>query len=132
MFNLCDFLCDAAGIEGFSMDGVEVFREYQNIDILIRNEKSNEAVIIENNTWPGDQDRQLARNAEQLECEGYGEIHLLYLALDWTAELLMRPAPSATMSDLFPMSKASLGCNAASSGRMTNLGCGKPLPSTFA
>lgn len=82
MVNLCDFLCDAGGIDGFSMDGVEVLREYQNIDILIRNEKSKKAVIIENKIWAGDQDRQLARYAEQLEREGYGEIHLLYLTLD--------------------------------------------------
>lgn len=85
MFNLCDFLCDAGRIEGFSMDGAEVLREYQNIDILIRNEKAKEVVIIENKIWAGDQDRQLARYAEQFEREGYGAIHLLYLTLDGRA-----------------------------------------------
>ena len=82
MYNLSDFLCDAAGIVSFNLDGAEVLREHQNIDILIRNEGSREAVVIENKIWAGDQDRQLARYADQLVAEGYREPALLYLTLD--------------------------------------------------
>ena len=105
MLNLCDFLCDAADIDGFKPDGVEVLREHQSIDILIRNEGSKEAVLIENKIWAGDQDRQLARYAEQLEKEGYRELSLLYLTLDGHAP---DKTSTAGRDDVKPISYAEI------------------------
>ena len=80
--NLEDFLCSIAGVDRFRLDGVDVERELHNIDILIRNSHSREAVVVENKIWARDQPRQLARYAEHLENIGYHPPHLLYLTLD--------------------------------------------------
>ena len=82
LWNLEDFLCSVAGVERFRLDGAEVIREHHNIDILIRNSRSREAVVLENKIWARDQDRQLARYAERMENDGYREPCLLYLTLD--------------------------------------------------
>ena len=63
------------------MDEAEVNREINNIDILIRDTHSKQAVVIENKIWAGDQPEQLRRYDEQLKKEGYTP-HLLYLTLD--------------------------------------------------
>ena len=59
MQNLHDFLHSVADVDDFQMDDAEVLREHQNIDILIRNERSRNAVVIENKIRAEDQDRQL-------------------------------------------------------------------------
>ena len=79
--NLADFLC-SVGVRDFEQDHAKVERESGNIDILIRDRAFKQAVVIENKIWAGDQPRQLQRYAEQLEQEGYGAPHLLYLTLD--------------------------------------------------
>lgn len=61
-------------------DEAAVERERNNVDILIRDERSNQAVVIENKIWAADQHRQLQRYAERLE-EKYAT-WLLYLTLD--------------------------------------------------
>ena len=80
--NLEDFLCAIAGVDRVRLDGAEVERELHNIDILIRNSSSREAVVIENKIWAHDQPRQMARYAEHMENIGYHPPYLLYLTLD--------------------------------------------------
>ena len=58
-----------------------VDREFENIDILIRDQTTMHAVVIENKIWAQDQPEQLKSYKEQLETEGYTP-HLLYLTLD--------------------------------------------------
>ena len=80
--NLKDFLRSVARVDNFKLDGAEVKREHHNIDILILNRHSRQTLVIENKIWAGDQPRQLARYAEQMQQDGYREPHLLYLTLD--------------------------------------------------
>ena len=82
--NLEDFLRSIVGIDKLNPDDAMVERESDNIDILIRDPSSRQAVIIENKIWAGDQPQQLKRYAEQLERERYTP-HLLYLTLDGRA-----------------------------------------------
>ena len=79
--NLADFL-RSVDIRDFDQNHAAVERESGNIDILIRDRVSKQAVVIENKIRAGDQPRQLQRYAEQLEEKGYGSPHLLYLTLD--------------------------------------------------
>ncbi len=82
--NLADFL-DRFEIRGFGHDHATVDREWSNIDILIRDQSSMQAVIIENKIWAADQPGQLQRYAEQMEMEGYVP-HVIYLTPDgWEA-----------------------------------------------
>ena len=76
--NLADFL-DQFGIQEFDHDSATVDREWSNIDILICDQSSMKAVIIENKILAADQPRQLQRYAEQM---GDYERHILYLTLD--------------------------------------------------
>ena len=76
--NLADFL-DRFEIRGFGHDHATVDREWSNIDILIRDQSSMKAVIIENKIWAADQPRQLQRYAEKMK---EYEPHILYLTLD--------------------------------------------------
>ena len=80
--NLEDFLRDVVGIKDFRIDGAEIERERHNIDILISNASSRQAVVIENKIRASDQHRQLARYAERMKNDGYREVWLLYLTLD--------------------------------------------------
>ena len=73
--NLADFL-DQFDIEKFDHDHATVDREWANIDILIRDQSSRQAVIIENKILAADQPRQLQRYAEQMK--DYNQ-HILYL-----------------------------------------------------
>lgn len=76
--NLADFL-DQFGIRKFDHNHATVDREWSNIDILIRDQPSMKAVIIENKIWAADQPRQLERYAEQTS---QYERHVFYLTLD--------------------------------------------------
>ena len=80
--NLEDFLQSVVDIDDFRLDGVEVERERHGIDILVFNDFSRQAVVVENKIRAPDQPRQLARYAESMENEGYREPRLLYLTLD--------------------------------------------------
>ena len=79
--NLADFL-RSVDVRDFEQNHATVERESGNIDILIRDRASKQAVVIENKIWAGDQPRQLQRYAEQLKEEGHDAPHLLYLTLD--------------------------------------------------
>ena len=76
--NLADFL-QRLEISGFDHDGASVDREWNNIDLLIRDQASMQAVIIENKIWAADRPRQLARYAEQMR---EYDRHILYLTPD--------------------------------------------------
>ena len=76
--NLADFL-HRLDIGDFDHDGASVKREWNNIDILVCDRSSMQAVIIENKIWAADQPRQLARYAGQMK--EYA-CHVLYLTPD--------------------------------------------------
>ena len=76
--NLADFL-RRLDIHDFDYDRAYVDREWSNIDIVIRDQISLRAVIIENKIWAADQPRQLLRYAEQMK---EYERHVLYLTPD--------------------------------------------------
>ena len=76
--NLAHFL-EHFGIREFRHDHATVDREWSNIDILICDQSSMQAVIIENKIWAADQPRQLQRYAEQMS---QYERHILYLTPD--------------------------------------------------
>ena len=79
--NLRDFLTEVARVEGFRLEGVGVSRETDNIDLLISN--GEQAVVMENKIWAGDQERQLQRYHCKLRSQGYDSsaIHIRYLTL---------------------------------------------------
>ena len=79
--NLKEFLRSVAKVENFDLSAVSVEREQHNIDILIRNANSRQAVVIENKIWAGDQPQQLQRYHDELKHQGYpsDRIHLRYL-----------------------------------------------------
>ncbi len=73
---------DVVGISEFRTTGkiaISVEREYQNIDILIKN--SNQAIIIENKIYAEDRDRQLEKYYKIIENEGFDYIKIIYLSL---------------------------------------------------
>lgn len=78
---LLNLLLKRLGIQSFDLENVIVEVEYQNIDILVRNQ-SKQAVIIENKIYAGDQDEQLWRYHQRMRAEGYREIWTTYLTLD--------------------------------------------------
>lgn len=78
---LLKLLLKRLGIENFDSENVIVEVEYQNIDILVRNQ-SKQAVIIENKIYASDQDEQLWRYHQRMQAEGYREILTTYLTLD--------------------------------------------------
>ena len=78
---LLNLLLKRLGIQNFDSENAIVEVEYQNIDILVRNH-FQQAVIIENKIYAGDQDEQLWRYHQRLQAEGYGEIWTTYLTLD--------------------------------------------------
>ena len=79
--NLEDFLRSIVGTDELDPDDAIVDRESDNIDILIRDHSSMQAVVIENKIWAGDQHEQLWRYAKKQKEQGYTP-HLLYLTLD--------------------------------------------------
>lgn len=78
---LLNALLERLDIQGFDTDSATVDVEYQNIDILIRNQ-SKQAVIIENKIYASDQDEQLWRYHQRMHAAGYNEIWTTYLTLD--------------------------------------------------
>ena len=79
--NLKDFLQNV-GIKNFKQDRAKIRREHRDIDILISNKTTKQAVVIENKIYAGDQPAQLRRYHCTLKKEGYSDIRLLYLTLD--------------------------------------------------
>lgn len=67
-------------IENFDQDAVKTYKEYKNIDIVIKNSK--QAIIIENKIWAGDQDKQIERYYDTISKEGIKDIKIIYLSLD--------------------------------------------------
>jgi len=67
------------GIVDFDLGSARIFKEYKNIDILIKNGKK--AVVIENKIWAGDQDKQIERYYDTLNKEGIKDIYVIYLSL---------------------------------------------------
>jgi len=78
--NLADFLRSVIHINNFDPDRATVDRESDNIDILIRDPSSRQAVVIENKIEAGDQPLQLWRYAKKQKKQGYTP-HLRYLTL---------------------------------------------------
>ncbi|WP_397458370.1 PD-(D/E)XK nuclease family protein [Pseudomonas asplenii] len=78
---LLNLLLNRLGIQNFDLENASVAVEYQNIDILIRNQ-SQQAVIIENKIYARDQDEQLWRYHQRIQAEGYQDIWTTYLTLD--------------------------------------------------
>ena len=76
--NLADFL-HRLDIGDFDHDGASIKREWNNIDILVCDRSSRQAVIIENKIRAADQPRQLTRYAGQMK--EYA-CHILYLTPD--------------------------------------------------
>lgn len=76
-----DLFLEQVGIELEETNSMEVFREKENLDILLRT--SEDAVIIENKIDTQDHSLQLSRYWESIESKGYkaSNIHLLYLTL---------------------------------------------------
>ena len=76
--NLKGFL-QRVGIEEFEQDDAKIRREYR--DILISNEATKQAVVIENKIYAEDQPAQLRKYHARFEREGYKDrdIRLLYL-----------------------------------------------------
>ena len=79
--NLADFL-DRLKVRDVHPDCASVDREWNNIDIAIRDRISGQTVIMENKIWAVDQSRQLERYAEQMK---EYECHVLYLTPDGRA-----------------------------------------------
>ena len=94
--NLKDFL-QHIDVQGFELYGVEVKREWKNIDILLTN-ANKKTLAIENKINAEDQDKQLWRYYNMLKKRNYLDknIHLLYLTLDG------RDPTSDSVGDLDP------------------------------
>jgi len=60
-------------------ESIAIKREYQGIDILIKNR--DQAIIIENKIDAEDQDRQLERYYNIIEREGFNYVKIIYLSL---------------------------------------------------
>ncbi|MDD0975611.1 PD-(D/E)XK nuclease family protein [Pseudomonas fontis] len=79
---LLDAFLQNAGISDFSLEGISVQAEYQNIDILVRN-TVGQALLIENKINAGDQPEQLIRYVRVLQREAT-DIRCIYLTLHGT------------------------------------------------
>jgi hypothetical protein len=73
-------LLEQLQVYDFEIEEASVYKEYKNIDLLIRNRR--QALIIENKLWAVDQPGQLQRYYEILRAEGYADIKLFYLSID--------------------------------------------------
>jgi hypothetical protein len=65
----------------FKIEDAEVYKEYKNIDILIKNNRK-QAIVIENKLWAVDQPAQLERYYKALIGEGFLDIKIFYLSID--------------------------------------------------
>ena len=82
--NLADFLCAFIKCEdddSIDSNAATIKRESNNVDILICDDLSKQAIVIENKIYAGDQPGQLIRYDQQLRSQGYCP-HVLYLTLD--------------------------------------------------
>ncbi|MBC5772793.1 PD-(D/E)XK nuclease family protein [Pontibacter sp. KCTC 32443] len=75
-----DHFLTLCGVEPTKLTQPEIFREFRNIDILIRSKELT--IILENKIWAGDQDRQLDRYYNTIVKEGTANILIIYLSLD--------------------------------------------------
>ena len=77
--NLKEFVSNVLDLKSFEIGHTSVWREWNNIDLLISNRR--EAVVIENKIWAGDQPQQLQKYRNTLIDQGYAaqSIHLVYL-----------------------------------------------------
>lgn len=77
--NLEKFVREVAQATDFAVARARVRRESNHIDLLISN--GQQAIVVENKIWAGDQEQQLQRYRDALVREGYDEdsIRLLYL-----------------------------------------------------
>ncbi|MES2426913.1 MAG: PD-(D/E)XK nuclease family protein [Bacteroidota bacterium] len=71
---------DRLKVDDLVLEEVQVYREYKNIDILIKNKK--QAVVIENKLYAIDQHNQLQRYHEVIKNENIDDIKIIYLSLD--------------------------------------------------
>lgn len=69
-------------MSGFTSDGAKVEHERHNIDILITNRSSRQALAIENKIYARDQDGQIMRYYCKLKGQGYRDVYVLYLTID--------------------------------------------------
>lgn len=72
-----DLFLEAIEATQFDTESCNVYKEYKNIDLLLTNK--NQAIIIENKIWAGDQNKQLERYYNIIEREGYNDIQIFYL-----------------------------------------------------
>jgi len=70
-------------IDVWNLTGAEVYREWQNIDIFVRDESNRMAVIVENKVQSGEHSDQLARyhRCVSRECNGW-RIVPIYLTVE--------------------------------------------------
>ena len=80
--NLDSFLRRVLSIDDFDLTAVTIKREYSEIDILVSNSKSKQAVIIENKILAVDQKEQLKKYYKILKSQGFHKVYLVYLTLD--------------------------------------------------
>jgi hypothetical protein len=71
------------GVTEFDCNDIEVFNEYQNIDVYVKN-RAKQVIILENKIYAGDQPKQLSRYYNVAKEEGCKDqnIWILYLTLD--------------------------------------------------
>lgn len=74
-------LLEVLHVEDFDVETARVQAEFKDIDIFIRNAKS-QAIIIENKIYHHDEDEQIYRYDQLIRRQGYKFITNLYLTLD--------------------------------------------------
>ncbi|WP_448724577.1 PDDEXK-like family protein [Pseudomonas farris] len=74
-------LLEVLHIEDFDVETASVQAEFKDIDIFVRNAKS-QAIIIENKIYHHDEDEQIYRYDQLIRRQGYTFITNLYLTLD--------------------------------------------------
>lgn len=79
--SLLKTLLEVLHIEDFDVETASVQAEFKDIDIFVRNAKS-QAIIIENKIYHHDEDEQIYRYDQLIRRQGYTFITNLYLTLD--------------------------------------------------
>ncbi len=79
--SLLKTLLEVLHIEDFDVETASVQAEFKDIDIFVRNAKS-QAIIIENKIYHHDEDEQIYRYDQLIRRQGYRFITNLYLTLD--------------------------------------------------
>ncbi|TDO97895.1 PD-(D/E)XK nuclease family protein [Marinomonas balearica] len=80
---LIHFVGEVLRLDGFDCESAFVLKEWNDIDILIRN-KNGQAIILENKIYAHDQENQLHRYYQIVNDLSYEDknIHIVYLTLD--------------------------------------------------